>query len=161
MNRDLLWGILAIGFAVCGTCYTLYHVAMLANIAPVFVTVRRRGFLQHAAHGEPVANSIPLVTLTTTPRYAASDWVTSRNAFDGTATTTHPASGQASPGESTGRAGPGRFPHRAGISRRAPTEPTGASWPGHGARARVRVRPRATAGRSRSPRPRRREWRFS
>jgi PiT family inorganic phosphate transporter len=39
MNRQLFWGFLAIGFAVCGICYTLYHVGMLARIAPIFVTV--------------------------------------------------------------------------------------------------------------------------
>jgi inorganic phosphate transporter, PiT family len=39
MNRQLFWGFLAIGFAVCGSCYTVYHVSMLARIAPVFVTV--------------------------------------------------------------------------------------------------------------------------
>jgi inorganic phosphate transporter, PiT family len=39
MYRQLFWGFLAIGFAVCGSCYTLYHVGMLARIAPVFVTV--------------------------------------------------------------------------------------------------------------------------
>jgi PiT family inorganic phosphate transporter len=39
MNRDLLWGFLAIVFAVCGTCYTLYRVGVLARVAPVFVTV--------------------------------------------------------------------------------------------------------------------------
>jgi PiT family inorganic phosphate transporter len=39
MYRQLFWGFLAIGFAVCGSCYTLYHVSMLARIAPVFVTV--------------------------------------------------------------------------------------------------------------------------
>jgi inorganic phosphate transporter, PiT family len=39
MYRQLFWGFLAIGFAVCGSCYTLYHVTMLARMAPVFVTV--------------------------------------------------------------------------------------------------------------------------
>jgi PiT family inorganic phosphate transporter len=39
MNRELLWAFLAILFAVCGSCYTLYHISMLARMAPVFVTV--------------------------------------------------------------------------------------------------------------------------
>ena len=39
MHRELAWALLAIVFAVCGIGYTLYHVSMLARIAPVFVTV--------------------------------------------------------------------------------------------------------------------------
>ncbi len=39
MSRQWFWGFLTIGFAVWGSCYTLYHVGTLALSAPVFVTV--------------------------------------------------------------------------------------------------------------------------
>lgn len=39
MNRQLIWGALAIGFAVWGSCYTCYHVGTLALSAPIFVTI--------------------------------------------------------------------------------------------------------------------------
>jgi inorganic phosphate transporter, PiT family len=39
MNRGLLWGFLAIGFAVWGACFTCYHVAMLALDYPLLVTL--------------------------------------------------------------------------------------------------------------------------
>jgi PiT family inorganic phosphate transporter len=38
MNRQLTWTILAIGFAVWGSCYTCYHVGLLASTAPALVT---------------------------------------------------------------------------------------------------------------------------
>ena len=38
MNRQLLWTILAVGFAVWGICYTCYHVGLLARTAPALVT---------------------------------------------------------------------------------------------------------------------------
>jgi inorganic phosphate transporter, PiT family len=39
MNRQLIWGLLAIGFAVWGSCYTCYHVGLLALEASALVTV--------------------------------------------------------------------------------------------------------------------------
>ena len=39
MNRQLIWGFLAIGFAVWGIGYTGYHVGALAMSAPALVTV--------------------------------------------------------------------------------------------------------------------------
>jgi PiT family inorganic phosphate transporter len=39
MNRHSIWGFLAIGFALWGSCYTCYHVGILARSAPLLVTV--------------------------------------------------------------------------------------------------------------------------
>lgn len=39
MNRNLIWGTLAVGFALWGSCYTCYHVGRLALSAPLLVTV--------------------------------------------------------------------------------------------------------------------------
>ena len=38
MNRQLTWTILAIGFAAWGSCYTCYHLSLLAVTTPVLVT---------------------------------------------------------------------------------------------------------------------------
>jgi inorganic phosphate transporter, PiT family len=38
MNRHLIWGLLAIGFAVWGVSYTAYHVGQVAAQAPLLVT---------------------------------------------------------------------------------------------------------------------------
>jgi inorganic phosphate transporter, PiT family len=38
MNRQAIWGGLAIGFAVWGSCYTFYHIGQVAMQAPVLVT---------------------------------------------------------------------------------------------------------------------------
>ena len=39
MNREWLWGFLAVGFAVVGIGYTGYHVGAIALSAPVLVTI--------------------------------------------------------------------------------------------------------------------------
>ncbi|MEN6407447.1 MAG: inorganic phosphate transporter [Thermoguttaceae bacterium] len=39
MNRQVIWSLLAAGFAVWGLCYTAYHVGQMAMIAPGVVTV--------------------------------------------------------------------------------------------------------------------------
>jgi PiT family inorganic phosphate transporter len=39
MNRQLFWGFLALGFATWGSCYSCYHVGVLAMSAPKFVTL--------------------------------------------------------------------------------------------------------------------------
>ncbi len=39
MNRGLIWGVLAAGFVVWGTCFTGYHVGALAIECPALVTV--------------------------------------------------------------------------------------------------------------------------
>jgi PiT family inorganic phosphate transporter len=38
MNRHSIWGVLAVGFAVWGVCYTIYHVGNVATQAPLLVT---------------------------------------------------------------------------------------------------------------------------
>lgn len=39
MNRQLIWSVLAIGFAVWGVCFTGYHIGILAMNAPALVTM--------------------------------------------------------------------------------------------------------------------------